>query len=255
MLRRSSSIISADGTDPNNSIFNSFVERARGGDLSGAILLLNQAIYCLQKGTPFPEPLRLYLLDAFRKITKSEPLQRFLREDAKEQRAVQPPPVNDTMAVLRDLLAHAKKVEEKTAELIGDANEALNLKPKPGKRLRSLDVFHLEAALLHVPVKAAMESGKTFQDAVADVAKSEGVSESTVARAWEWRDQYHGNKGLLLAEWVLIQTRDGQDIEQAVDHIAVQTGATKQAIRRAWRHWKDRLTGSEKPGLNGSVSE
>ena len=185
-----------------DTVYSLDIERARAGDIMAARAVLRTVLWYLEHApeSRLPESLRLYLISAVNEIINPEPLKAFLREESKKGTADRSG--KDSVTILRMVLAEIRRAEEGTKRLMGDANRAFHLKKKRGKGLRSSSVFTFESAILHVQVRAAMDAGRSYQDAVGDVASAEGVSESTVHRAWEWRDQYHANKGELLATLV-----------------------------------------------------
>lgn len=143
------------------------IKAARAGDVYTAVGLLHRTIHCLERDLPLPEPLRRYLIDAFRQITMTSPA------DVEE-----PPPIgpNANKLELRKLVKRMEKTR--------DANAALNLKPGPGRR-RSSAVDTGESFLIGTSVSMEMENkGKSWEEAIGAVADRLGVSERTVSRAW-----------------------------------------------------------------------
>lgn len=146
--------------------FESRVKAARAGDVFAAIGLLRWTIRCLEQDLPLPEPLRLYLIDAFRQIT--------LTDDAER-----PPQVLQANADKFELRKLAKHMEE-----THDARVALNLKPGPG-RGRSEAVAIAQSFLLGSSVRMEIENkGKSWQEAIAAVADRTGFADRTISRAW-----------------------------------------------------------------------
>jgi hypothetical protein len=222
------------------------IERARAGDVMASLGILREILRELQYSpkSPLWEPLRLYLIDALREIVSPEPLKQFLREqhDQEADRTGK-----DPLTTIRMLLDETRRREEGIIEHMGDANRAFNLKKRRGNNIRSRDIFSLEAGVLHWQLRSAMEAGKSYEEAVYDVAESEGVSESTVRRAWEWRDQFHANKGEVLAHLVASGLRGGKDLDQVIRDVSQEIGVSVREVRKAWTHWSKEIDSPNSP--------
>src|SRR4029077_3682714 len=105
------------------------IERARAGDVMAALGLLRTVLWQLEHRpeSPLPEPLRLYLIDAFREIASPAPLKQFLQEEHKARTGQA---AKGAVPIIRRMLADIQREEEGIAKLMGDANKAFHLKKK-----------------------------------------------------------------------------------------------------------------------------
>src|SRR5687767_5248505 len=93
------------------------VKAARAGDVYSAVSLLHRTIHCLEQDLPFPEPLRCYLLEAFRQITMTS------RADEEKP----------ALVLCADPDKHELRKFVARIEETRDANAALNLKRGRGR--------------------------------------------------------------------------------------------------------------------------
>jgi hypothetical protein len=157
--------------------FEAKIEAARAGDVHAAASLLRRFVHCLESDLPLPEPLRRYLIDAFREITKTSPAD------------LATPPWSGPIRNKNDLRKFSTRVEETR-----DANTALNLR-RPRGRKHSAARAMVESWWLAGEVRQELEAGaKSLEAAVAAVADRIGVSDRTVSRACKKMGPLHRNK-------------------------------------------------------------
>ena len=149
----------ASWTPEHNQRAEALIEAAREGDIGHAAGLLQWIAHCLENGWPLPEPLRLYLVDALRQIAGPHGGRSF------------------TIRSIKDL-------RKSGAVKLGDANAALNLKRRRGRKRAVIEVGH-EVGMLAYYVQFEMWQGNSWEEARDAVADQMGVSERTISRAWE----------------------------------------------------------------------
>ncbi|HWM89425.1 MAG TPA: hypothetical protein VN493_01515 [Thermoanaerobaculia bacterium] len=156
-------------------VFEAKVEAARAGDVGEAASLLRWVAKCLENGWPLPEPLRCYLINAFRKITK---------DDNPGGLLIPPQPVFRNVAELSKIIKHLETY---------DANAALNLKPPPGRKHTRMKTAAV-SLVLDMMVGHEMEGGKRLTQAIEAVADKMDVSDKTVSRARKYAKRLRDNK-------------------------------------------------------------
>jgi hypothetical protein len=147
-----------------NEQFEAKIALARSGDVGQAASLLRWMARILEQDLPLPEPLRAYLIEAFRCITK----------DDTPDSGMPPHPVIKTMEGLRESMRYLEETR--------DANVALNL-TRPRGRKRTITRTLIEAGILTMMVDHARETGQSLEQAIGTVADRMEVSDKTVSRA------------------------------------------------------------------------
>src|SRR3954452_24746261 len=145
---------------PEDLVLEAKIQAARAGDIAAAAGFLVRFITCLEKELLPPEPLRRYLIDAFRDITKTSPA------DAAT------PLWSGAVRNKADLRALSERVEETR-----DANVALHLtRPRGRKRSEARQI--IESWWLSGEVEVELAAGARSQEkAMAAVADRTGFSE------------------------------------------------------------------------------
>lgn len=157
--------------------FEAKIEAARAGDVHAAVSLLHRFIHCLESELPLPEPLRCYLIDAFREITKTSPAD------------LATPAWNGPIRNKKDLRKFSTRAEETR-----DANTALNLR-RPRGRKHSEARAMVESWWLVGQVERELAAGaKSLEAAIAAVADRIDFSDRTISRAWKKMGPLNRNK-------------------------------------------------------------
>jgi hypothetical protein len=149
--------------------FEEGVEAARAGDVNKASGVLLFVARCLENDWPLPEPLRLYLVAAFYEIS----------EGADRSKVPYPKPKN--LTEMRKNTQHL--------ELPRDANAALNLKRRRGRKPSYIEVL-TKSFWIDAEVEGERAKGKSLEEAIDDVAVKLDITDRTVAHARSFMKQY-----------------------------------------------------------------